>query len=75
MVGAADPGPREHVQLLSPQTTTNVSVGWIVFSPRPGWRPAQPDETPGQLEPEAYRTTAHVGQPLAAIEGDDDAPT
>jgi hypothetical protein len=32
-----------------------------VLKPHPGWQPARPEETPGQLEPEAYRTTAHVG--------------
>jgi len=72
LIGAAEPEPRGSMPLLgygllgasSTATTSTVTTAFLTWRPAKTGRPAEPDETPGQMVPEAR-------VPLLAASGDD----
>jgi len=56
LVGGPDPDSRGTWAPFLPQTSNaTVVIVWskAILDPRPGWRPALPEVTPGELTPEA----------------------
>ena len=53
---------------------TVVMVLALTYSGRPGWRPAQPGETPGQCEPEATVELGLLDETFAWMDAVDAMP-